>query len=242
MSISLRRIPLDQDAPTEALEKEIQMLEAEVRLAEANLNAFTHLIRSRLAAEISQLNQLTELYKAQKKAKKDKRQAQKKRGKNYQEPKSILRHPASYSERTTANPADQQELKRLYKEAIVRVHPDKFVNEDEEKNTMATDITSRLNDLYQSGELDLLRDFHEHILSGNAMSYVPFSGKPVTNPQALVEHLEQKKQELKGRLAAIQKSRLYEVLTSYDHPATFIEELRPEFEERILVMKKRTRS
>jgi hypothetical protein len=242
MSVSLDRPAVRKDASTNALEKEIQVLEVELRQAEANLNTFTNLIRSRLAAEITQLNQLTELYKAQKKAKKDKRQAQKKRGKNYQEPKSILCHPASFAARTTATTADQQELKRLYKEAIVRVHPDKFVNEDEEKNTIATDITSRLNDLYQSGELDLLRDFHEHILSGNAMSYVPSSGKPVTNPQALVEHLEQRKKELKERLSAIRKSRLYEVLTSYDHPATFIEELRPEFEERILVMKKRTRN
>lgn len=231
-----------QDTEVEVLERQIRQLEAELRQAENALNAFTSLIRSRLADEIRLLNQLTDLYKAQKKAKKDKRKEQKKRGKNYQEPKYLMRSAATPNNPPNPTEENQQELKRLYKEAIVKVHPDKFVNEDCDKASIATDITSQLNDLYQSGDLELLRDFHEHILSGNAMSYVPFAGKPVANTLLLREYLYQKKQELEVRLSSIRQSRLYEVLTTYQIPEVFIDELRPQFTERILVMKKRTRS
>ena len=43
---------------------------------------------------------------------------------------------------------NQQDLKRLYKEAIVQVHPDKFVNEDEVLADGTHELKLQLNEVY----------------------------------------------------------------------------------------------
>lgn len=231
-----------REEPLEELEEEIRALEAELRQVEQQINAFTQRIRHQLAGQIRMLNELTELYKAQKKAKKEKRQEQKKRGKHYRAPVLTVADRPLHAMVRSAATEGAHELKRLYKEAIVRVHPDKFAGSDEKTADRATEVTTQLITLYQAGELDALRDYHEYILSGNAMTYTPFMPEKTPDPQRMRLFLRKKRDELRQRLHELRTSRLYEVLTTYDDPDRFVEELRIAYTERIETFRKRTRT
>lgn len=223
------------------LENEISELENELQEAEVRINAFEFKIRSQLHAQIRRVQELTALYKKQKQGKKAKRLEQKKKGKRYKEPRGIKKVNEIKSE-AVLSVNEQQELKRLYKEAIVHVHPDKFINENEEKNQRATDLTVQLNSLYKSGNLEELNQFHEHIISGNAMSHVAFEPASIKDTVALLAFLQKKKNELADSLKETKASYTYVVLDTYNEPMDFIGELKIQFEQRIIQLERRTRS
>lgn len=237
----LQKYEPQPDEQLNKLEKEIAALEAELSQAEREVNTFVVQIRSRLHLQINRMHELADLYREQKKAKKAKRLEQKKKGKNYREPQGLKKAETGLQEKGKARPTEQQELKRLYKEAIRHVHPDKFVNEDADKNERATALTVQLNDMYESGDLDELKGFYEHIISGNAMSHVAFKPGTAANPAAILVFLQKKKQELKLALQEAKSSQFYNVLTTYPQPETFITEVATQFEERIKLLEKRTR-
>jgi hypothetical protein len=223
------------------LEHEIHTLETQLTEAERLVNAFETQIRSALHNEIRRINELTALYKQQKRDKKAKRLEQKKRGKNYKEPPETLKaKPIDKRAEDTAR--DEHELKRLYKEAIVRVHPDKFVNDDLRTSEQANALTVQLNAIYESGDLQELKDFHEHILSGNAMAHIPYQPSTIADRGALGAYLRKKRDELAQQLEALRQMHLYTVLQSYAEPLAFIGELRIQFAERIRQLEKRTRT
>jgi len=168
----------------QVLEKEIALLEAKLLELETAVNTFQAQIRSALAAQILRIQQLTNFYKTQKKAKKLKRLEQKKRGKNYHEPVGLKISNASFMAQKFVSADDKQQLKRLFKEAIVQIHPDKLKDADDELNQRATAVTAQLNEVYQNGDLEELNRLHEHILSGNALTYVPDQPKTINDLQA----------------------------------------------------------
>src|SRR6476620_1806225 len=226
----------EKQAALQALEAEIANLEKALNEAEISLNAFTSQIRQQLAPQIQRLNLLVSRYKNIKQEKKAKRLEQKKKGKHYQPP-SALPVPKNGTESNAKTP-NQSDLKKLYKEAIVLVHPDKVGAEHTEQ---ATALTIQLNELYASGDLEDLQGFHEHILSGNAFSHLHFGTAKAADPDALLEYLQTKRNNLEKALQELQTSELYHVLKTYAEPLTFIPELKRQFEERIAVFEKRTR-
>ncbi|MBL0743154.1 hypothetical protein [Chryseolinea lacunae] len=223
-----------------ALETEIAALEQALGEAEVRVNTFERHIRTALHTQIVRLQELTTLYKKLKAEKKEKRRAQKKKGKNYQEPTALVRSARSGQQNFPAN-ADPEQLKRLYKEAIVHVHPDKFAQNDASLSDRATAMTAHLNALYDAGDLMELSALHRHILSGNAMAHVPYQPQTLMDPVAMVSYLQHKRDELKQALHDIRTMQLFEVLESYADPMQFIGELRVQFDERIQVFTKRTR-
>lgn len=236
--------PLDTSPETEIrlLEQEITQLEAQLNEAEHTINTFETQIRTRLHLEIQRIRELTTLYKDQKNTKKAKRLEQKKRGKNYREPQGVLKTRPGTKEGGTLSSGEQQELKRLYKEAIVHVHPDKFVNEDARTGEQATAVTVALNAIYERGDLGQLKDFHEHIISGNAMAHVPYQPGPVADPNALRIYLRKKRDQMANDFAQIKQLHLYTVVTTYADPLSFVDELRIQFIQRIQQLEKRTRT
>jgi len=233
--------PFPNDETIQLLEKEIALTEAQLLELETAVNAFQLQIRSALAAHISQIQQLTNLYKAQKQAKKLKRQEQKKRGKNYREPVGLKIYNASFMAQKFVSADEKQELKRLFKEAIVQIHPDKFTDADDELNQRATAVTAQLNEVYQNGNLDEMSRLHEYIISGNALTYVPDQPQTIKNSTAMVEFLQDKKRKLLLLIDEIITSEIYNLLKGSKNLPTLIEELRLAFEQRITVLEKRTK-
>ncbi|MCC9138324.1 hypothetical protein [Pontibacter silvestris] len=226
---------------TTRLEKEIAALEKELQKVEQELNIFTSQIRAQLHVQTHRVRELTELYKKQKAAKRAKRLEQKKRGKNYHEPQGLKLLSKDKNKNGRLSQDEQQELKKLYKETMLHVHPDKFANEDEDKTHQANNLTAHLNGIYDSGDLDELKSFHQHIISGNAMSHVPYQPETTADSKAMVAYLRKKKEELTRILQETKESQLYTVLKTYPDTRTFIDEVRLQFEDKIVKLEKRTR-
>ena len=228
--------------PLSSLQGEIYTLEAELAEVKKELAAFEAEIRTKLDREIARIQELTLLYKKQKKQKKEKRLEQKKRGKNYKEPKLVSQTDKKKEEGISLSIHEQKELKRLYKEAVVQVHPDKVNHKgQEDKIQRATLITTQLNAIYKSGDLEELINFYQYIILGNEMTETDKVSENIADPKARLTFLRRKKETLIKSLEEIKGSYTYSVLKTYENPLTFIEELHIQFQERILQLEKRTR-
>jgi hypothetical protein len=225
-------------------EQEQLLLKAKINLLQQELNdiaqkitAFEAILRSHLTNEIIEEQELTVLYKKVQLAKKEKCHAQKKKGGNFKEVEG-LKVIAKNSTKNNSE-ADQKEKKRLYREAMLFVHPDKFSIHDE-KIDLATEVTTKLIEIYQSGNLDELQIFHTHIFSGNAM--MQFLLNSEKNPNTKEDsYMQNELIKLEKQLQAAKTKHTYKVLTEYENPLTFIEELQEYYNDRIFKLKKRTR-
>ena len=227
----------DHDHEQLLLKAKINFLQKELNDIEQKTNAFEAVLRSHLIDELIEEQELTVLYKKVQLAKKEKRFAQKKKGKNFKEIEG-LKVIAKNTANTTSED-DQKEKKRLYREAMLFVHPDKFSMHDE-KIDLATEVTTKLIEIYQSGNLAELQIFHTHIFSGNAMMHFSGNSKIISNVKE-DSYLQNEVEKLKKQLQIAKTKHTYKVLTEYENPLTFIDELKEYYDDRIFKLKKRTR-
>ncbi|AHM58338.1 heat shock protein DnaJ domain-containing protein [Flammeovirgaceae bacterium 311] len=225
-----------------SMQKEIAVLEAELLGIKNALGAFESKIHARLDKEIAQVRKLYTLYKSQKNDKKAKRLEQKKRGKNYVAPKQEVRYQSAPEKGSALNLEEQKALKRLYKEAVVQVHPDKFVHSGEhDRIQMANAITAQLNGIYQRGDLEELINFYQYVMSGNALQEKSYGTEAMPDVKLRMESLIKKKEALLKQLEQLKSSYTYNVLITYDNPLSFIDELHLQLQEKIKQLEKRTR-
>lgn len=229
--------PVSKDNEQEQLllKAKINLLQQELNDIEQKTNAFEAILRSHLTNELIEEQELTVLYKKVQLAKKEKRFAQKKKGKNFKDLEGLK--VIAKNIETLISDDDQKEKKRLYREAMLFVHPDKFSMHDE-KIDLATEVTTKLIEIYQTGNLAELQIFHTHIFSGNAMSQFPeFSQKTAIADSYLQNELLKLEKQLQ-----VAKTKLtYKVLTEYENPLMFIDELKEYYQDRIFKLKRRTR-
>jgi hypothetical protein len=226
---------------TRLLEQEILLIEEELRNIEFKIRGFESQIQARYHNEIVRIRELASRYKKQKLLKKEKRLDQKKRGKNYREPTSLKKQMTPAQVISAPDTDDIKEIKKLYREAVLKVHPDKFANHNDEISKRSQELTIQLIDIYQSGDLKELKTLYHHIMSGNAMSENLSDETNVPDPLAMREYLIKKRDDLIGELNRAKGSRLYEVLTTYNEPSKFIDELAAQLIIRIKQLERRTR-
>ncbi len=219
------------------LKHEIRLLEDELKQVEQRIQEFEHTLRTALINELVEERELSVLYKSLKRAKKEKRLEQKKRGKNYKEPVGLK--PVS-KQAEPINPEDQKERKRLYREAMFHVHPDNFSMQDAD-HELATETTAKLIEVYNAGSLSELQAFHAHIVSGIALGEASSFPKPAQGTVAPDAYLKQEIARLEKQLAQAKARHIYFVLTEYENPLSFIDELRAYYNDRIAKLRKRTR-
>lgn len=220
------------------LKAKIKALQKELDDVEQKTNAFEAILRSHLINQLIEEQELTVLYKKLQQQKKEKRLAQKMRGKKFKDTKSLQIVTKIISSKT--NDETLKEKKKLYREAMLHVHPDKF-SMNHEKIDVATEITAKLIEIYQTGNLVDMQTFHAHIFSGNALKQ--FDAFVTNREEYLVKDVYLKK-ELEALIIKLEKaktSHTYKVLTEYENPLTFIEELKEYYADRIFKLKKRTR-
>ncbi len=220
------------------IKAEIESLQKELDLIEQDTNTFEALIRSQLVEELIEVQELRFLYKRQKQEKKEKRLEQKRRGKNYKEP--VGEKVVCYKQNKTHSPENQKEIRRLYREAILHVHPDKF-SMDEEKIDLATEVTSKLINTYQAGDLIELQLLHRHITSGNAMNQMQECSAIESKTSTSDLYLIREKEKLEALLIIAKNKHTYKVLTEYPDPSTFIDELKIFYTDKISKLRRRTR-
>ncbi|MDM8160184.1 hypothetical protein QUH73_10200 [Labilibaculum sp. K2S] len=220
------------------LKEQIEALRKELEFIEQKTSAFETLLRTSLADELIEEQELRIIYKKLQQTKKEKRLEQKRRGKNYKEPIGIK--PIINPKVSTSNIEEHKEKKRLYREAMLHVHPDKF-SMDEEKIDLATEVTSKLIDIYRAGNLQELQRYHAHIFSGNALNQEIEVLPKGTKIIAQDSYLKKEKEQLEDLLFTAKNRHTYKVLTEYPDPLLFVEELRVYYADKIIKLRKRTR-
>ena len=231
------QLPSLPNDPAILLQEEIDKIQQELNGVIEKTTAFEHILRSKLEDELIEEQELIILYKQQKKAKKEKRLAQKRRGKNYKEPTGITTmDKASIPEK---NPKEQEQKKRLYREAMLQVHPDKF-SMQRDKLDMATQITTKLIEIYRSGDLASLEAYHAHIF--NTPNLLETNITPKAKTGSGLAYLQMELKNIKEELDLAQNKYTYRVLMEYDNPMSFLDELKAYYKDRIKKLRKRTRT
>ncbi len=229
-------IDVDSDAILNLQEK-IEALKGKIEAIEIKLFPFEQSLRNAIVDLLIEERELTILYKEQKKAKKEKRLEQKRKGKNYKEPTGIV--PVAKKE--VAEKTNQKEKKRLYKEVMLYVHPDKFSMQENEQQK-ALETTTKLIEIYQNGSLEELETFHAHIFGGNTTicfgKDISLIQKTTNSTSYLVKEVERLEKVLNDLL----ESYTYKVLTTYENPMSFADELKAYYDDRIFKLRKRTRT
>jgi hypothetical protein len=237
--MSEKRLPIPDDTNQSALQEQIQVLQQELERIEKETLAFETILRSHVSDLIVEAQELFVLYKQIKEAKKAKRVAQKKRGKNYKESKELQVLPKH--KKSVISPEDQKEKKRLYREAMLHVHPDKFYRSEKETDT-ATEVTSRLIEIYKTESLEVLQAYHVHIFKGNTQLLLHDAVTPEIKIFSKDNYLQLEKERLEKAIDLAKEDHLYKVITEYENPLIFVEELKSYYEDRIFKLKKRTRN
>jgi len=219
------------------LKAQIQALKEELKLIEQETQAFEAKLRFILIDMIIEEQELSDLYRKMQKAKKEKRLKQKKRGKNYKEPTGIKIIPKPIGASVNSK-EENVERKRLYREAMMHVHPDKF-SMSENKIDMATNLTSKLIEIYKAGNLIELKRFHAHIFSWNTPLQSEHTRKSVSTFED--NYLKQEKEVLEQQLILAKNRPTYRVLRNYKDPMLFAEELKAYYTNRLFKLRKRTR-
>jgi hypothetical protein len=220
---------------------EISVLEENISIIGGEIYTFENTLRHKLGLLISRLVSLNEKMKEKQQLKKAKRLEQKKRGKNYKEPVQVLSPKPAKKFTPESSEDEKQELRRLYKEAIVQVHPDKLGPSEEDAVKTATDLTAQLNNIYKNGDLEQLLNFYQINILGNSGETSNLTEIVAVNPKIRLEALKTKKESLARKLQSLEANYLYHVLKTYDNPLTFIDELELQFQEKIGKLEKRTK-
>ncbi|WP_323756953.1 hypothetical protein [Roseivirga sp.] len=237
--MSEQKLPmLNIESDEQQLQTEIDVLQMQLSEIEQKVFVFESTLRSELANELVEVQELTVLYKNQKLAKKEKRLAQKQRGKNYTPPTSLK--PLPKAVKVHISEVDEKERKRLYREAMLYVHPDKF-NMDEEQADLSTEVTTKLIEIYQSGDLKTLQDYHAHIFSGNTLVNIAEHKGVKVEQRSKSEFLKNEKERLEKLIEQVKNKYTYKVLTEYPEPMIFLEELKLYYNDRISKLRRRTR-
>ncbi|RTE53525.1 hypothetical protein EHW67_10975 [Arenibacter aquaticus] len=231
------QLPSPPNDPAILLQEEINKIQQELTGINEKTTAFENILRSKLEDELIEEQELIILYKQQKKAKKEKRLAQKRRGKNYKEPTGIKTvHKTSVPEKS---PKEQEQKKRLYREAMLQVHPDKFSMQSD-KLDMATQITTKLIEIYRSGDLASLEAYHAHIF--NTPNLLGTNITPKAETGSGLAYLQMELKNIKEELDLAKNKYTYKVLMEYDNPMSFLDELKAYYKDRIKKLRKRTRT
>ncbi len=235
--MSNKKLTSTDQTDQKRLREQIQIFQNELAEIQKETRNFEALLHTHLSDLIVEEQELYTLYKQLKKAKKTKRLEQKKRGKNYKEPKGL--QIIAEQKKTGISSEQQKEKKRLYREAILHIHPDKF-SMNKKETEIATEMTSRLIEIYKTESLETLQAYHTHIFKGNTeinLDAVAAKIKVLPNDN----YLQQEKERIQKAINLARNKELYKVITEYKNPLTFIDELKDYYEDRILKLKKRTR-
>ncbi|MGF1635633.1 MAG: hypothetical protein ACFCUU_01070 [Cyclobacteriaceae bacterium] len=241
---SLSTITSNKNTQPDSLKQllhEIETLQNTLGKLEQKLSAFEDIIRKQLHAEIRQMASLSTLHKQYQAEKKNKRLEQKRKGKNYKASNSIAKKDVAEKTVFPLEP-EGDSLKKLYKEAVIRIHPDKIGDQAAtEKIQNATVLTARLNEIYKSGDLDELKYFYQSVILRQETQTPIVQGFSSVNSQQQKEALIKKKSMILDAIEKLQNSYTNQVLNSYENPLIFVDELKVHFQEKIRKLEKRTR-
>lgn len=235
-----KRIKGSDHEATSKLKFEIELLDQELRELQQNLKPYENLIYEQLRNEFGQLATLSELHKKYTKDKKQKRQEQKERGKNYKAAKNLIKANPKETNVSTNKDLIKADLKKIYREAINKIHPDKISHKsDETAIYTATELTAQLNKLYKNGDLEDLKFFYYTLTDENLLkTNGPNKNLPANDYYKL---LIKEQQNLEAEIKALMDTSFFYYFNQNKKPQEFIDDLRERLLIKIKKLKKRTK-
>ena len=88
--------------------------------------------------------------------------------------------------------------------------------------------------------METLRAYHAHIFKGNTPIILNDAAAKI-KVFSKDNYLEKEKERLETAIDLAKHNQLYQVITEYENPLTFVDELKEYYEGRIFQLKKRTR-
>lgn len=149
------------------LEIELAELEAQKTETESIIEEFTHALRLRLGPlfllRLELETRLARLIAQKSKKRSDQEEFEEKQQYFHQ----FSGEYENSKEKKTPKLAeeDENDLKKMYREAIMSIHPDRF-NDDPEKLAKANEITARLTEAYKNKDIQTVREVWQAIKEG----------------------------------------------------------------------------
>ncbi len=233
--MSSNQLSVENDFLFSSLQIEIAQLNTQLLQLKLKIHEFENFLRLALEDQIIEEQELSSIERQLKKAKKQKRLEQKRKGKNYQAPLYAL--TSSDKKSTPQQTTTQASKKKLYREAMLYVHPDKF-SDNKANEELALEITTKLIATYKEGTLAELQQLHGEIVRKKELSKIAMV---TTQNQVTLEVLKTQKETLLKELTSLKNRHTYVVLTTYKDPKTYITDLENYYEDRLMKLRKRTR-
>jgi hypothetical protein len=149
------------------LELEIAELEGQISELEAKLYKYEAILRAHLAdllLEQLSLQQELALRRAKMTMKRVYEEEAKRWQAKYEETKSSI-DEAKKAEKIELDKDVAADMKRMYREAIFSIHPDKYYD-DPERYARATELTQQLIDAFKSSNYQRVKEIWERVKSG----------------------------------------------------------------------------
>jgi len=196
------------------------------------LHEFESLIRSFVLDDMILEQELAAKYRNFQRAKKDKRKEQKRKGKNYQAPKGLVKELKQCESELMLE--DTLRLKKMYRDTMMLIHPDRVEEVDKKK---ATENTSKLVELYQSKNIQEMELFCNHLLFNNDSKDIEITS--IDNPT--LAYFTNELDKVQWQINQLKSKHTYQVLNTYERPIDFVQELKDYYKDRIEKLKRRTR-
>ena len=136
------------------------------------------------------------------------------------------------------NPQDVARLKKMYKEAAMLCHPDKFVNEPA-KQQQAEEIFKDLSDAYQKQDMQTVKAILETLKqNGLAMEETNTRTDNLQILQQALKKLQQKYDLLFNAVNTIKESQAYGIVVTKDDLSSYFTFLKNDIEREIIQLKK----
>ncbi len=118
------------------------------------------------------------------------------------------------------NEEQKDDLKKLYREAILKCHPDKVSEEMQEK---ASELTKQLNDAYKKQDIETVKQILAELKSGILSSTVKAEEKTIERIQEKLEYLKNKLKIQIQNLKANKEDKTFVTASTYqDDPEHFV--------------------
>ena len=235
--MSEENLPESTNLEATDLQLQLELLQKEFDTIAQKIEEFKALLYSHLVDEIVEVQELTVIYKELKLAKKQQRLLQKQRGKKYVAPTGLK--VVNSAREKVIKSEDSQEKKRLYKEAMFHVHPDKFSMQPEHTE-LATEVTTKLIQVYKEGDLEALKAYHAHIFSNVSLKQLTETAN-VEIHASETSHISIVIDKIRKQLHELKNSSLYKILSEYENPYVFVDELKVYYTDKLAKLRKRTR-
>lgn len=192
------------------LEMEISNLESEKTDIETVIHQFTIQLRSRLGHFILQRMELeTEL--ARLLALKSKRRSD---VEDYEQKQQNFSQTSEEHRKTKELPKlktdEEAALKKMYREAVMNIHPDRF-QDDPEKEVKANEITARLTEAYKNNDLKTVTEIWQSIQDGTIFGNDILSIERTDLLERIVNQLEVRKIHLIRTIDVLKQQELYNI-------------------------------